>query len=107
MYSKPNPFLSLTIFHRPLVQCFTPEDYELFKINTILDTGFDIRPNLSDPRTRDHLLVQQRNADSLYKTQYEICGRAMGDELGYMGTSTVVRDIDFITKVLEGEQTPM
>lgn len=31
----------------------------------------------------------------------------MGDGLRYMGTSTVVRDIDFITKLLDGEDALM
>ncbi|GJJ14062.1 hypothetical protein Clacol_008319 [Clathrus columnatus] len=91
----------------PSVKCFADNDYDLFKVNTILDRGFDIGPNLSDPRTRDHLLLQQREAETLYQLQYEMCGRTMGDNLRYMGTSTVARDIDFITRILEGEEAPI
>ncbi|KAF8579924.1 hypothetical protein K439DRAFT_1620181 [Ramaria rubella] len=92
----------------PRVQCFrAPGNYYSFKAHTILDQGFDVGPNLSDSRTRDHLILQQEEAESLYKTQFELCGRTMGDALRYMGTSTVSRDIDFITTALEGKDALM
>ncbi|KAF8579923.1 alpha/beta-hydrolase [Ramaria rubella] len=88
----------------PRVRCFGEDgNYQLFKTHTVLDRGFDVGPNLTDPRTRDNLLLQQREAESLYKTQFERCARTMGETLKYMGTTTVSRDIDFITTALEGE----
>ena len=61
--------------------------------------------SMDDART---LLVRmQREADALFKTQFQICGETMGERLRYMGTSTVVRDIDFITKTLEGDDALM
>ncbi|THG99485.1 hypothetical protein EW026_g2874 [Hermanssonia centrifuga] len=58
---------------------------------------------MSRKESRKLLIAQQREADVLYKTQFEVCDKTMGDLLRYMGTSTVVRDIDFITTQLEGE----
>jgi hypothetical protein len=72
-----------------------------------LDRGFDVGPNLTDPLTRHRLIIQQEEAESLYKTQFELCGQTMGDSLKYMGTSAVSRDIDFITTALEGKDALM
>ena len=46
-------------------------------------------------------------ADALYRTQFEICRATMHEQLKYMGTSTVVRDIDYITTQLEGPEALM
>lgn len=56
---------------------------------------------------RYHLIEQQRDADALWKAQFEICAQTMGDQLRYMGTSTVARDIDYITTLLEGQDALM
>lgn len=107
------PFLLQTFIHclisfpRPTVRCFRPQDVSPFGINSVLQTGFDILPNISDPRARDHLIVQQRRALAFYKTAMEVCKSTMGDTLRYMGTSTIARDVDFITTVLEGHDALM
>lgn len=50
---------------------------------------------------------QHRQLMSLQQTQFEKCKEAMGDDLRYMGTSTVVRDIEEMSRVLEGEDAPI
>jgi len=92
---------------RPKTQCFPSGGYQQFKRHTVLERGFEVGRNLSDPRTRERLLEQQREADALYKTQFEVCRGSLGDDLKYMGTSTVARDIDFITTALEGKDALM
>ncbi|KIJ55466.1 hypothetical protein M422DRAFT_24041 [Sphaerobolus stellatus SS14] len=87
----------------PQTKCFSPGGYGLFKHHTVLGRGYEVGKNLSDPRTRERLIEQQREADALYETQFTICNETLGETLKYMGTSTVSRDIDFITTVLEGE----
>ncbi|KIJ55465.1 hypothetical protein M422DRAFT_63524 [Sphaerobolus stellatus SS14] len=87
----------------PQTRCFAPGGYSLFKRHTVLERGYEVGKNLSDPRTRDRLIEQQREADALYETQFKICNETLGETLKYMGTSTVSRDIDFITTVLEGK----
>ena len=56
---------------------------------------------------RHDILVQQREMDALLKTIFEVCDQTMGDRLKYMGTATVVRDIDFMAKALDGEDALM
>lgn len=41
------------------------------------------------------------------KTQAELCAVNMGEELRYMGTANVVRDIEFMTRTLEGDEALM
>ena len=62
---------------------------------------------MTDPGLREYLLRQQKEADALYKAQFELCGKAMGEQLRYMGTTTVVRDMDFMTTVLAGKDALM
>ncbi|KAI0827448.1 TAP-like protein-domain-containing protein [Trametes gibbosa] len=89
----------------PATQCYSsPAARQAFIANTVLDRGYDVAPEVKDPFNRYHLIQTQRDADGLYKSQFEICGQTMGDGLRYMGTSTVVRDVDFITRLLEGEE---
>ncbi|CDO72135.1 hypothetical protein BN946_scf184962.g78 [Trametes cinnabarina] len=88
----------------PATQCYSnPAARQAFIANTVLDRGYDVAPDVGDPFNRYHLIQTQRDADGLYKSQFEICDQTMGDRIRYMGTSTVVRDIDFITKLLDGE----
>lgn len=94
--------------YRPSTNCFeTPTRRALFRHNTILERGFTSPPNFTDSRTRDFLIYQQQEAEALYRAQFALCAQTMGDKLKYMGTSTVVRDIDFITRTLEGEDALM
>ncbi|KAH8923445.1 hypothetical protein BT69DRAFT_159775 [Atractiella rhizophila] len=53
--------------------------------------------------SKEELLQQLITTDGVWKTAMELCKERMGEELRYMGTSTVVRDMDFITKALEGD----
>ncbi|KAI0634191.1 TAP-like protein-domain-containing protein [Trametes polyzona] len=88
----------------PATKCFSsPEARQAFIANTVLDRGYDVAPDVQDPFNRYHLIQTQRDADGLFKSQFEICGETMGDGLRYMGTSSVVRDIDFITQLIEGK----
>lgn len=92
----------------PRVRCFDkPRMYQLFRGNTVLERGFDVGPDLNDPRTRERLLEQRREADALTQTQYEMCKESMGDQMKYMGTTSVARDVDFITTALEGPDALM
>ena len=69
----------------------------------MLDRGYDSTSNFTDPFNRYHLIETQRDANGLFKTQFEICSQTMGETIRYMGTSTVARDIDYITTLLDGE----
>ncbi|KIJ55460.1 hypothetical protein M422DRAFT_199675 [Sphaerobolus stellatus SS14] len=88
----------------PRTQCFAEPDkpWPLIKMNTVLDRGFDVG-NLGKPRTRERLIEQHIEAQSLRKTAMEVCKTVMGEKLRYMGTSTISRDVDFMTTILEGK----
>ncbi|KAI0672369.1 TAP-like protein-domain-containing protein [Trametes maxima] len=92
----------------PQTRCFSsPEAHAAFIQSTVIERGYDVGPNLTDPLNRSHLIELQRDADALWRTQFEICAHTMGDQLKYMGTSTVARDIAFITSLLEGDDAPI
>lgn len=94
--------------HRPKTRCFIGDvDYATFARNTILSRSFDVASNLSIDRARQALVKQQIEVDALYQTQLEVCAEIMGEKLRYAGTSTVVRDIDYITTELEGSDALM
>ncbi|KAJ7032679.1 hypothetical protein C8F04DRAFT_1040285 [Mycena alexandri] len=90
----------------PQVQCFnSSSDFNFFVANTVLQQGFTVASstNLSNPAIEAHLVEQAREFMALKKSQADLCAKNMGDELKYMGTATVVRDMDFMTKILDGE----
>nr|VWO95568.1 N/A [Ganoderma boninense] len=90
----------------PAVQCFPGNGTRAaFLANTVLDRGFDVAPDPTDPANWYRLLEAQRDANALYQTQFEICEKVQGDSLRYMGTTSVVRDIDFIATALQGNDT--
>lgn len=73
----------------------------------MLTRGYDLASNMSLKEARKFLIAQHKEAEALYKTQFDVCAKTMGDKLRYMGTSTVVRDIDYITTQLEGPDALM
>lgn len=93
---------------RPAVRCFpSPLHRQLFTSNTVLEQGFAVSSNLSDPRTRDQLIEQYKEFLAMKKSQAELCAENMGDALKYMGTTTVARDIAFMATVFDGPDALM
>ncbi len=95
---------------RPKVSCFADREdsYASFSRNTILERGYDFSSNMTTQEMRSVLIAAQREADALLKAQFDVCRRSRQlGELKYMGTSTVVRDIDFMTTVLDGKDADM
>lgn len=89
----------------PVVRCFDDQfTYAEFKRNTVLERSYDFASNQSHAEIRELLITQEREADALLKAQFSRCSKKMGDDLKYMGTTTVVRDMDLITRTLEGEE---
>ncbi|KAJ7101484.1 hypothetical protein B0H15DRAFT_816241 [Mycena belliarum] len=90
----------------PQMKCFdSAHDFELFVANTVLQQGFTVKSvsNLTDPALEAHLVQQSREFLALKKAQAALCAKNMGDDLKYMGTATVVRDLDFMAKIFDGE----
>lgn len=76
-------------------------------MGTVLERGFDLHPNPHSPEGRAHITQQWAAWRSLYAAQYRICGEKYGEELKYMGTSTVVRDIAYMADLFDGPNSPM
>ena len=88
---------------RPQTKCFTANgSREAFLANTVLDRGYDVSPDLADPGNRPNLIQSQRDANTLYQAQSQICNQTMGETIRYAGTMSVVRDIDYINTLLAG-----
>ncbi|KAJ7722011.1 hypothetical protein B0H16DRAFT_1431558 [Mycena metata] len=79
-------------------------DFDTFSAHTVLEQGFTVASstNLTNPAIEE-LVEQSRQFLALKQSQAELCGKNMGDELKYMGTATVVRDLDFMSKIFDGE----
>ena len=98
----------LRIIISPAVRCFGDHfTYSDFKRNTVLERSYDFASNQTFDAIRDLITEEERQVEALMRTAFSQCIETMGNELRYMGTSTVVRDIDFITRTLEGEDTLM
>nr|GAT42366.1 predicted protein [Mycena chlorophos] len=82
-------------------------DSNVFSANTILEKGFIVSSsNISNPSIRAsmeaELVVQAREYFALMDAQARVCAEAMGDDLKYMGTATVVRDMAFMAQAFDG-----
>ncbi len=98
------------VVNRPATKCFSSAlEAQLFAANTVIEQGITVSSisNLSSPFLRDQLVEQHKQFLALKKSQAESCGKQMGDELRYMGTATVVRDMDFMSEVFDGEGAKM
>jgi hypothetical protein len=81
--------------------------HQLLYANTVFEQGYTI-PNLgnisNDPLSRISLVTQARQFLVIKEAQVQLCRENMDvEDLKYMGTSTVVRDMDFMTEVLDGK----
>ncbi|KAF5375787.1 hypothetical protein D9757_008989 [Collybiopsis confluens] len=98
----------------PETRCFkTEEEYDEFFAGTVVELGLEIsslarlRKGAEDEKEAiarkiyGELVPQYRELLELKKNQGELCRQRMGDELKYMGTTTVVKDLDFISKILD------
>ncbi|KZT58682.1 hypothetical protein CALCODRAFT_230866 [Calocera cornea HHB12733] len=87
----------------PHTQCLPVGQNSILKKHTVLEQGFDYSSTAPLPELRAGLLRQQKEMDALVETEYRMCGVRLGQTVRYMGTTTVIRDIAFITDVLEGK----
>jgi len=92
----------------PKTQCFPDAlSRQIFQANTVIEQGFIVTSNYSDLTMRDNLIEQHRQFLALYETQAKLCAENMGEELKYMGTANVVRDIDFMATAFDGDYANM
>lgn len=81
----------------------------LFNANTIVEQGVTVPSiqNISLESLKHDLIGQNRMFMVLKKSQAELCAERLGDELRYMGTANVVRDMDFMSEILDGRGAKM
>ncbi|KAI0786975.1 TAP-like protein-domain-containing protein [Abortiporus biennis] len=90
---------------RPRIQCFDTDfmHYNGFVSNTILDRGFDVASNLSDSDLKSIVYRQQVEANAFLRTEMELCTKNEPEDLKYISTTLAARDLEFITRTIEGE----
>ncbi|KAF9020091.1 alpha/beta-hydrolase [Hymenopellis radicata] len=91
---------------RPAAKCFSSDQEEmLFNANTIVEQGMTVPSirNVSSESLKHDLVEQNRMFIVLKKSQAKLCAERLGDELRYMGTANVVRDMDFMSEVFDGQ----
>lgn len=60
----------------------------------------------TDPGNLDSLIQAERQHISIFKAHGEACERNMDiNDLKFMGSITVARDIEFMSKVLDGDDS--
>jgi pimeloyl-ACP methyl ester carboxylesterase len=88
----------------PRISCFgRPSLYQLFKANTVLERGPELGSNMTDPVAQKQLLQYISELDVLVQSQYGLCSHSTANDLRYVGTTYVAKDIDYITTLLEGK----
>ncbi|TDL24013.1 alpha/beta-hydrolase [Rickenella mellea] len=88
----------------PRVDCFDSQtEQDIFFANTHQEILPEAR-NLSDPIDLAVFKSQLRSADARNEVYAKLCIKNSGDALKHVGTATVVRDLDRIYRVLEGDQ---
>ncbi|KAG8680216.1 hypothetical protein FRC08_016451, partial [Ceratobasidium sp. 394] len=91
----------------PGVDCFASQTaQDLALAHTYTDIGFEAR-NLSDPIDRAVYTQQVRKADAENAVVAELCLNRTGEALRHVGTATVVRDLELLSRVIEGPETPV
>lgn len=73
--------------------------------NTVLDRTFEVPENPLSPEGTAVLAHQQREALRLMDLQAGQCARNVGaDTLKWMGTTTLIRDIQYLKNLIDGEE---
>ncbi|KAJ7187336.1 Alpha/Beta hydrolase protein [Mycena filopes] len=91
----------------PQIRCFASQaEYDMFTASTVLERGFSVpsTSDLDDPAVEAQLVEQAREYLALQQVMAELCAKNMGDELRYVGTATVVRDLDFMARIFDGDE---
>ncbi|KAG8750525.1 hypothetical protein FRC12_012841 [Ceratobasidium sp. 428] len=91
----------------PTVDCYASQtEQDIAFAHTSIDTGFEAR-NLSDPIDRAVYAQQVRKTDAENAVTAELCLNRSGEALRYVGTDSVVRDLELLSRVIEGPEKPV
>jgi hypothetical protein len=89
----------------PKVNCYGSfAEQRVALANTVMERTWTVPPDPWSDGGREMLVQQQREALAIFETQASICGEKMGAEvLKYMGTTTLIKDIEYLKNALDGE----
>ncbi|KAL8292205.1 hypothetical protein RQP46_001671 [Phenoliferia psychrophenolica] len=89
----------------PRIDCFPSTlEFNQFKANTIIEKGSDIPPDPFSSAGFTTLVNQQTDFEANLAAWYAVCSANLDlEDLQQSGTSTVVRDLNFISNLLGGE----
>ncbi|GJJ11156.1 hypothetical protein Clacol_005387 [Clathrus columnatus] len=86
-----------------IAKCFNSQTaQDLFYAHTQQEMLLEWR-NLSDPTDRDSFIRSVRRSDANNAALAKLCAEKSGEALRHVGTATVVRDIEFINNIIQGE----
>ncbi|KIJ55639.1 hypothetical protein M422DRAFT_774620 [Sphaerobolus stellatus SS14] len=87
----------------PRIECFNSQtDQDLYYFHIIQETGLEFR-NGSDPVDMTVFAAQIRQEDARNAALVQRCHETSGELLKYVGTTTVARDLEYLSRVIEGE----
>jgi len=88
------------------MSCFPSyREAQAFRHGTVLQQGFNLPPgDPSIPLNRAYILAQMRDWLALNRAQSKMCLNAPeADDLPHMSTTTVARDIDYMSTALDDQ----
>ena len=95
----------LIIISRPRVECFANRRArDLY----YLEHGITLEyANLTDLAELNRLRSQFQTSNAEYELLAQLCDEHSGETLRHVGTTTVVPDLEYLSSVVEGKDTPV
>lgn len=81
-------------------------DQDLFYFHTAQETGLEYK-NLTDVTDLAAFTANVRRADARNAALAARCHEKSGEALNHVGTATVVRDLEYLSRVIQGEDVPV
>ena len=89
------------------MDCFYSQTaQDLFDAHTHNEVGLEGR-NLSDPIDLAVFTANVRKADATNAVLAKLCTDTSGETLSHVGTATVVRDLEYLSRIIEGDDAPV
>lgn len=89
------------------MDCFNSQlAQDLYFAHTHYEMGLEGR-NLSDPVDLAVFTANIHRADAANAALAKLCIETSGDTLKHVGTATVVRDLEYLSRIIEGDDAPV
>ncbi|KAF8522995.1 TAP-like protein-domain-containing protein [Gautieria morchelliformis] len=91
----------------PRVDCFYSQTaQDLYHAHTHYEMGLEGR-NLTDPIDLAVFAANVHKADATNAALAKLCSDTSGEALTHVGTVTVVRDLEYLSRIIEGDDSPV